>query len=90
MHSDEITGGVGVRFLEMDEEGYLIRTVRKTTVEVYDCLDDEVPSIYEMGIPAVAYGPNGVGAHAAKEWVDLESVNSAARVQLEVIKRFCA
>jgi acetylornithine deacetylase len=45
--------------------------------------------IYEKGIPAVAYGPIGVGAHAAKEWVDLESVYNAARVQLEVIKRFC-
>jgi acetylornithine deacetylase len=46
--------------------------------------------IYEKGIPAVAYGPIGAGAHAAEEWVDLESVYNAARVQMEVIKKFCA
>jgi acetylornithine deacetylase len=46
--------------------------------------------IYEKGIPAVAYGPIGAGAHAAEEWVDLESVYNVARVQMEVIKKFCA
>ena len=46
--------------------------------------------IYEKGIPAVAYGPIGDGAHAAVEWVDLDSVYKAAQVQTEVIKRFCA
>ena len=46
--------------------------------------------IYEKGIPAVAYGPIGDGAHAAVEWVDLDSVYKAAKVQAEVIKRFCA
>jgi len=46
--------------------------------------------IYEKGIPAVAYGPNGDGAHAAVEWVDLDSVYKGAQVQAEVIKRFCA
>jgi acetylornithine deacetylase len=46
--------------------------------------------ISEKGIPAVAYGPLGDGAHAAVEWVDLNSVYKAAQVQAEVIKRFCA
>jgi acetylornithine deacetylase len=46
--------------------------------------------IYEKGIPAVAYGPNGDGAHAAVEWVDLDSVYKVSQVQTEVIKRFCA
>ena len=45
--------------------------------------------IYEKGIPAVAYGPSGDGAHAAVEWVDLESVYKGAQVQAEVIRRFC-
>lgn len=45
--------------------------------------------IYEKGIPAVAFGPVGDGAHAAVEWVDLDSVYKAAQVQTEVIKRFC-
>ena len=45
--------------------------------------------IYDKGIPAVAYGPNGEGAHAAVEWVDLDSVYKVSQVQAEVIKRFC-
>lgn len=36
-----------------DEEGNLKRTVRKTTVSVYEATGDEKPSIYEMGIPVV-------------------------------------
>lgn len=46
--------------------------------------------IYEKGIPAVAYGPRGDGAHAAVEWVELDSVYKGAQVQAEVIRRFCA
>ena len=36
-----------------DAEGLLKRTMRKTTVRVYEPLADEVPSLYEMGIPVV-------------------------------------
>ncbi len=45
--------------------------------------------LWEKGIPAVAYGPSGDGAHAAVEWVDLDSVVDAAKVQELVIRRFC-
>jgi acetylornithine deacetylase len=41
------------------------------------------------GIPALLYGPGGDGAHAAVEWVDLDSVVSCARVLREVALRFC-
>jgi acetylornithine deacetylase len=50
-------------------------------------LDTQI--IWEKGIPAVAYGPAGDGAHSAVEWVDLETVMDAARVQELVIRRFC-
>lgn len=46
--------------------------------------------IQSKGIPAVAFGPSGYGLHAAEEWVDLESVYNAAKVQEKVIRRFCA
>jgi hypothetical protein len=36
-----------------DAEGLLKRTMRKTTVRVYEPLADEVPALYEMGIPVV-------------------------------------
>ena len=50
-------------------------------------LDTQI--IWGKGIPAVAYGPAGDGAHAAVEWVDLDTVMEAAKVQELVLRRFC-
>jgi acetylornithine deacetylase len=50
-------------------------------------LDTQI--LWERGTPAVSYGPTGDGAHAAVEWVDLESVIDAAKVQELAIRRFC-
>jgi acetylornithine deacetylase len=44
----------------------------------------------DAGIPSFLYGPSGDGAHAAIEWVDLESLGTCVRVYLETIKEFCA
>ncbi len=46
--------------------------------------------IHDKGIPAVAFGPSGFGAHGAEEWIDLDSVFKAAEVQEYVIRKFCA
>jgi len=45
--------------------------------------------MWEKGIPAVAYGPSGEGADAAVEWVDLDTVMDAAKVQELVLHSFC-
>ncbi|MCW4048651.1 MAG: ArgE/DapE family deacylase [Candidatus Bathyarchaeota archaeon] len=50
-------------------------------------MDTEI--IWNKGIPAVAYGPNGFGAHSKEEWVDLQSVHDIARVQEHVMRTFC-
>jgi acetylornithine deacetylase len=42
------------------------------------------------GIPTVVYGPRGEGAHAAVEWVDLESAERGAEVYAAVAAEFCA
>jgi acetylornithine deacetylase len=42
------------------------------------------------GIPAVLFGVAGGGAHAASEWVDLDSVETVARVLERTIDDFCA
>lgn len=42
------------------------------------------------GIPTLLFGPRGAGAHAAEEWVDLDSVEHCARVYLETAREFCA
>jgi hypothetical protein len=39
-----------------DEHGYLRRTQRLTTVEVYEPQDGETPTLYELGIPVVETG----------------------------------
>jgi acetylornithine deacetylase len=44
----------------------------------------------EAGIPSFLYGPSGDGAHAAIEWVDLESLEVCVKVYLETIRDFCA
>jgi len=41
------------------------------------------------GIPTVAYGPAGEGAHADVEWVDLASVARCVNVYLNVAERLC-
>ncbi|MBY5163251.1 M20/M25/M40 family metallo-hydrolase [Salsipaludibacter albus] len=42
------------------------------------------------GIPTVVFGPVGDGAHAAVEWVDVESTVDCARVLAATARGFCA
>ena len=41
------------------------------------------------GIPTVVYGPIGTGAHAAEEWVDLQSVEQAALIYAQTALAYC-
>jgi acetylornithine deacetylase len=45
--------------------------------------------IWGRGTPAVAFGPVGSGAHAAVEYVEVDSVVDTARILEKVIHRFC-
>jgi acetylornithine deacetylase len=45
--------------------------------------------IEEAGIPTVVIGPDGGGAHAPEEWVDLESVVRLASILAGTAVRFC-
>ena len=42
------------------------------------------------GIPTVIFGPDGEGAHADVEWVDLASATRTAEALLGIISEFCA
>jgi acetylornithine deacetylase len=42
-----------------------------------------------VGIPTVAFGPSGEGAHADVEWVDLESLQTCVQVYLRAIELLC-
>jgi acetylornithine deacetylase len=41
------------------------------------------------GIETVVLGPSGAGAHAKEEWVDLRSVEDAARILVETAAGYC-
>jgi len=41
------------------------------------------------GIPAVAFGPSGAGAHADVEWVDLSSLEACAQTYLRAAAQIC-
>jgi acetylornithine deacetylase len=43
----------------------------------------------EAGIETVVIGPSGAGAHAAKEWVDLDSVQRVAEILARSALDFC-
>ncbi len=45
--------------------------------------------ISAAGIPTVVFGPDGGGAHAVEEWVDLASVRECAEVLLAAAVEFC-
>ena len=45
--------------------------------------------ISAAGIPTVVFGPDGAGAHAVEEWVDLASVRECAEVLLATASAFC-
>ncbi len=42
------------------------------------------------GIPTVMFGPSGEGAHAAEEYVDVESLRQLAAILQQTIEHFCA
>ncbi len=41
------------------------------------------------GVETVVMGPCGAGAHAAEEWVDLDSVHRLAEILVETARRWC-
>jgi acetylornithine deacetylase len=43
----------------------------------------------QAGIPTVAFGPSGEGAHADVEWVDLASVETCVQVYLRSAELLC-
>lgn len=84
--------------MEISPEEEICQLLKQGTMEVVGKVPEWVGGsgwmdtqiIHGKGIPAVAFGPSGYGLHAAEEWVDLESVHNAAKVQELVIRRFCA
>ena len=80
-----------------DRDVKVAACVREAAYSVIGQMPEETGVAYWMdaalfaaaGIPTVNYGPAGAGAHAAVEWVDLDSVVSCAQALAEAARRFC-
>jgi acetylornithine deacetylase len=91
----EITFYRGPMEISPDEE--ICRIIHEGTVKITGeapdyiggtgWMDSEI--IWNKGIPVVCHGPNGGGAHAKSEWVELESVVNVAKVHEYAIRKFC-
>ncbi len=83
--------------LETPEDAAIVRAVQQAAAPLLGrpCALTGVPywtdaaTLWAAGIPAVLFGPAGAGAHAAEEWVDLESVRVCAEVYLATALAFC-
>ncbi len=80
-----------------DRDEAVVKTVRGAAITLTGQAPTEAGVAYWMdaavfaaaGIPTVNYGAAGAGAHAAEEWVDLDSVVTVAQVLTEAARRFC-
>ena len=75
----------------------IVQVVRDAATERLEKAPLEVGVSYWMdaailagaGIPTVTLGPVGQGAHAAVEWVDLDSVLACAEIYVSAARSFC-
>jgi acetylornithine deacetylase len=82
--------------LVCDRDEPIVSCVRDAARDVTGTSPGEVGVAYwmdaaifaEAGIPTVNYGPAGEGAHAAIEWVDVESVVRTSRVLVRAAELF--
>lgn len=82
--------------LVCDPDQKIVRAVQASATEALGHAPAEIGVGYWMdaaifaqaGIPTVNFGPAGEGAHAAVEWVDVESLVTTARVLVGTALRF--
>jgi acetylornithine deacetylase len=82
---------------EARPDSTIVQTVQAAATSVLGAPPNVIGEPYWMdaalledaGIETVVIGPSGAGAHAAKEWVDLASVESVAAILAQSAVRFC-
>ena len=83
--------------LETPEDADIAQAVQRAAVKVLGqaapiagvAFWTDAALLAAAGIPSLLFGPAGAGAHAAEEWVDLQSVEACAQVYLEAAREFC-
>jgi acetylornithine deacetylase/succinyl-diaminopimelate desuccinylase-like protein len=83
--------GVAREPFEISEDEEIVRLVREQagTHVVGVPFWTDAALFAGAGVPTVVFGPSGEGAHAAVEWVDLESVERCVETLLAVTADFC-
>jgi len=82
---------------EVPREAAIVRSLeqatRRVTGKVADHVGDtpwmDAALLAAAGVETVVFGPAGAGAHAAEEWVDLESVYRLTEVLAEAVVGYC-
>ena len=82
---------------ELGADSHLSRAVRQASKDALGQEPEIIGVAYwmdmallnEAGVPTVAFGPSGEGAHADVEWVDLASVETCVQVYLRAAELLC-
>ncbi len=77
---------------EVNRDAEIVRALHRATPNAEFIGDTpwmDAAFLSAAGIETVVFGPHGAGAHAAVEWVDLESVAETARVLAETAIDYC-
>ncbi len=82
---------------EADRKSTIVAIVETAATDVLGAPPEVIGEPYWMdaalladaGIETVVIGPTGAGAHAAREWVDLASVESVANILARAARGFC-
>jgi acetylornithine deacetylase len=82
---------------QLGADSFVTGAVEQAAVEVLKHQPEVIGVAYWMdmalsnavGIPTVAFGPSGEGAHADVEWVDLASLETCVQVYLGAAERIC-
>ena len=82
---------------QLGADSFVTEAVEKAATEVLGRQPEVIGVAYWMdmalsnavGIPTVAFGPSGEGAHADVEWVDLASLETCVEVYLRTAELIC-
>jgi acetylornithine deacetylase len=82
---------------QLGADSFVTEAVEKAATEVLGREPEVIGVAYWMdmalsnaiGIPTVAFGPSGEGAHADVEWVDVASLETCVRVYLRAAELVC-
>lgn len=78
---------------EVDEAEPIVQLVRRAAGVAElggEAFWTDAGLIGAAGIPTVVFGPSGEGAHAAVEWIDLQSLERCREIYTAIALEFCA